>query len=130
MKPYSNYNDYKPNSTISDDFREQNIKYTLSKKDDDLYREENDIVGGVLRVKWVGLPNHGDRWKILNEQSKTLFVIEGSKLSKKERLFLRSIDGFNFLIAQFKGGLRSFNALKMAIKQKLKKSSKKTSRKT
>lgn len=124
MKPYQNYNDYRQTSTISDDFREQNIKYTLSKRDDDLYREENDIITGVLRIKWIGLPNRGDRWKILDQHNKILFVLEGSKLTKKERTFLRSIDGFNFLITQFKGGARSLNALKLALKKQMKKNSK------
>ena len=113
---------YEQNATISDDFKEQNIKYTLSKHDDDLYHEENNVAGKVLRVKWIKLPNKGDRWKILDENNRALFVVEGNKLSKKERAFLRTVDGFNFLIKQFKDGAQSFNKLKTAIKNNMKKS--------
>lgn len=105
------------NSTISDDFREQNIKYTLSKREDDLFREENNIVGKVLRVKWVKLPRNGNRWKIVDEHNKVLLVIEGSKFGKKEQAFLQTVDGFNFLIKHFKSGVKSVNGFKLALKK-------------
>ncbi len=111
---------YEQNSTISDDFKEQNIKYTLSKREDDLYHEEDDIAGKVLRIKWIKLPNKGNRWKILDESNKVLFVVEGSKFGKKEQAFLHTLEGFNFLIQQFKRGIKSVHALKMAMKQNMK----------
>lgn len=114
---------YEQGSTISDDFKEQTIKYTLSKKDDDLYHEEDNILFKVIRVKRIGMPNREEKWKIFDE-NKVIFVVEGHKLAKKERAFLRGIDGVNFLIGEFKRGVKSFNALKIAIKKVMKKSKK------
>lgn len=105
--------------TISDDFKEQNIKYTLSKREDDLYREENNIAGKVLRVKWIKLPRNGNRWKIVDEHNKVLWIIEGSKLGKKEQTYLRTAEGFNFLIQQFKSGVKSMQGLKLTLKKVL-----------
>jgi hypothetical protein len=110
---------YEPNSTISDDFREQNIKFTLSKHEDDLYNEEDDKIYKVIRVKRVGMPARGEKWKIFNDME-LIATIEGHKLTKKEKIFLRSIDGINFLIWQFKTGIKSFNAIKKAIRAQIK----------
>lgn len=105
--------------SITDEVKEQNTKYSLSKFDYDLYHEEDDVAEKVVRVKRVALPNKGERWKIM-EDNKLVFSVEGTKLTNKEKEFLRSIDGVNFLIAQAKSGIKSFNALKTEIKKKLK----------
>jgi|ERR1700722_5716614 len=97
----------------------QNVKNVLSKFDFDLFKEEEDVVEKVVRVKRVSLPNKGERWKIL-ENNKAVFIVEGSKISKKEKEFLRSIDGFNFLIAQAKLGIKSLNKLKVELKKLVK----------
>lgn len=104
---------------VTEEFKDQNSKYNLSKFEFDLYHEEDDIAEKVIRVQRVSMPNKGEKWKIF-ENSKVVFVIEGTKLTKKEREFLHTPDGFNFLIAQFKQGIKSFNALKTEIKKKLK----------
>ena len=58
-------------------------------------------------------------WKIF-EDNKVMFIVEGAKLTNKEKDFLRTVDGVNFLIAQYKQGIKSFNSLKNEIKKKLK----------
>ena len=103
---------------VTEEFKERNQKYNLSKFEFDLYHEEYDVVEKIIRVKRVSLPNKGEKWKIM-EDSKVVFVVEGAKLSSKERDFLRTPDGFNFLIAQGKAGVKSFNALKKEIKKKI-----------
>lgn len=107
------------NQTISDSFKEQNVKFVLSKKEDDLYHDEDNIVHKLIRVKRVGMPNKGEKWKIVDE-NKVIFTLDGHKLTKKERAFLYTIDGVNFLIEQFKTGAKSFNAIKTALKFQLK----------
>jgi len=115
---------YEQNPTISDDFKEQNIKYTLSKHEDDLYNDEDNIAFRVIRVKRIGMPARGEKWRIF-EDAKVIFTIDGHKLTKKEKEFLRTIDGINFLMSEFKTGPKSFNAIKKAIKIKLKPKQKK-----
>lgn len=115
----SNKNNSDATVSITDEVKEQNTKYNLSKFDYDLYHEEDDISEKVVRIKRVSLPNKGERWKIM-EDNKLVFTVEGTKLTNKEREFLRSIDGVNFLIAQAKSGIKSFNALKSEIKKRIK----------
>jgi len=100
----------------SEDFKDHPFKQ--SKFEYDLYHEEDDKIEKIVRVKRFNLPNKGERWKIF-EDAKVMFIVEGEKLGKKEKEFLRTADGFNFLIKQYKIGIKSFNALKTAIKEKL-----------
>lgn len=101
-----------------EEFKDQNIKYVLSKHEYDLYHEEDDVPTKVIRVKRFALPNKGERWKIF-EDTKVVYTLEGAKLTIKEREFLHTIDGLNFLIAQYKQGIASFSALKNEIKKAL-----------
>lgn len=104
---------------VTEEFKDQNQKYNLSKFEFDLYHEEDDKIETVIRVKRVTMPNKGEKWKIF-EDNKVMFVVEGSKLTNKEKEFLHTVDGINFLIAQYKVGIKSFNSLKAEIKKKLK----------
>lgn len=106
-------------TSTTEDFKEQNSKYNLSKFEYDLYHEEDDKTEKIIRVKRFSMPNKEEKWKIF-EDNKIIFIVEGSKLGKKEKDFLRSIDGVNFLIEQHKIGIKSFNYLKNEIKKKLK----------
>ena len=105
--------------TVENEFKEQNLKYNLSKFEYDLYHEEDDVPEKIISVKRITLPNDGERWKVF-ENSKAMFVIEGTKLTKKEKTFLRTVDGVNFIIQRYKLGINSFNHFKTELKKKLK----------
>ncbi len=99
--------------------KDQNVKYILSKFDFDLFDEESNKPTKVIRVKRFNLPNKGEKWKIL-EDTKVIFVVEGAKISVKEKEFLRTADGVNFLIQRAKEGIKSLNSLRAEIKNILK----------
>lgn len=104
---------------VGEENKDQNIRYSLSKFEHDLFHEEDHVSEKVIRVKRMELPNKGEKWKIF-EDTKVLFIVEGNKLNKKEREFLRTVDGVNFLIGQGKIGIKSFNSLKNEIRKRLK----------
>src|ERR1700722_5392960 len=95
------------------DFNDPGLKYNL-----DLYHEEDDIAEKVIRVKRMSLPNDGNRWKIM-ENDKVIFTIEGTDLTKREREYLLTIDGFNFILLQAKTGIESLTAFRQALKIQL-----------
>src|SRR4051812_43367681 len=99
--------------------KDQNVKYILSKFDYDLFDEESNIPSKVYRVKRVSMPNKGEKWKIF-EDSKVVFTIESTKISAKEKDFLRSVDGINFLMDKAKAGIKSLNWLRIEIKKFIK----------
>ena len=104
---------------VEAELKDQNLKYNLSKFEYDLFHDEDNVVEKIIRVKRFSLPNDGEQWKIY-ENNKALLTIEGKNLTKKEKSFLRTIDGVNFLINQYKLGINSFNHLKIELKKKLK----------
>lgn len=116
-----------PNSSetshVQDDIRSHSFKQNLSKFEYDLYHEEDDIVTQVIRIKRTGSSDRNEKWKIF-DNSKVIFTVEGIKISKKEREFLRGIGGINFLIAQAKIGIKSLNKLRVELKKVMPKSSK------
>jgi len=108
-----------PDSAITmptDEIRERTFKQNLSKFEHDLYCEEDNIIEKVIRVKRIGMPNKGEKWRVF-ENNKAIFTIEGVKISKKEKEFLRTIDGVSFIIAQAKIGIKSFNNLRTELKK-------------
>ena len=111
-----------PDPIQAEDFKDQNLKYNLSKFEYDLYHDEDNVAEKIIRVKRYSLPNDGERWKIF-EDNKVMFVIEGAKLTKKEKAFLRTVDGVSFLISQYKNGINSFNHLKTEMRNKINSSS-------
>lgn len=93
-------------------------KFPLSKADFELYDETKAVPARVMRVKRMSSAAKGERWRFIeNEELK--FILDGSKLSKKECTFLRTIEGVNFLIAEFKVGFKSFNELRSRLKKKI-----------
>jgi len=103
-------------STSTEEFKDQSVKHNFSKFEHDLYHEEDDVALPVVRVKRISLPNKGDKWKIIHD-NKVIFIIEGSKLLKKEKEFLQTLDGFNFILARAKAGIKSLNAFRTELKK-------------
>lgn len=91
-------------------------KQILSKNDAELYDEESNVVHPVYRIKRTA--GKDEKWKIFKD-NKPIMTVDGSKLSSKERDFLRGVDGVKFLLAECKIGLTSFSALKKKIKEAL-----------
>ena len=111
--------DTSPAPISSEEMKELGQRHPLSKFEYDLYHEEDYVTLPVIRVKRTSTSNKIEKWKIF-ENNTAVFVVEGAKLSNKEKEFLRTPDGFNFLISEYKAGIKSFNSLKISIKKKLK----------
>jgi hypothetical protein len=101
---------------VTEEFKEQNQKYNLSKFEFDLYHEEYDVAEQVIRVRRAAMPNKGEKWKVMID-NKLVFTIESTKISKKEREYLQTIEGFNFILAQAKIGIKSLNSFRTELKK-------------
>src|ERR1035437_1841017 len=106
-------------TSTEEDHKIKNLPFSFNKFDHDLYQEDDDITYPIFRVKRIATSNKIERWKFYQD-SKVVFTLEGSKISKKEKEFLRTIDGVNFLLVECKKGIKSLNSLKIEIKKKLK----------
>ena len=76
-------------------------KFTLSNKDFELFDENRNKPSDVVRVKRTSTNLKGERWRIfLND--KVAFTIEGSKITKKDCAFLRTVEGTTWIMREFK----------------------------
>lgn len=103
-------------SSGGEEVKDQNFKHNYSKFEHDLYHEEEDIALPVIRVKKINLPNKGEKWKVMSD-NKLVFLIESNKISKKEKQFLQTIEGFNFILNQAKIGIKSLNNFRIELKK-------------
>ena len=102
--------------TYDNESKEVNGKVILSKFDYELFDEEKNIASKMIRVKRNFSNAKGESWKIY-EDDKVVFVLDGNKLTKKERDYLRTADGFSFLLQEAKSGVRSLNSIKNKLKK-------------
>lgn len=85
----------------------------------DLFKDEDAVPLPVIRVKYFRSSNKTERWKFFHN-TKNVFTLEGEKISKKEREFLHSVEGIQFLIVQGKSGNFTVSGLRKEMRAKLK----------
>jgi hypothetical protein len=106
-----------PIQSNADDNKEHN-KFTLNKHEFDLFHEEDNIVHRLIRVKRFAT-SKDEKWKIFDD-NKVIMIIEGQKLTAKEKEFLRTVNGSKWLLSKAKEGIKSLNLLKNEIKKQIK----------
>lgn len=103
--------------------KEQNNKLILSNYDYDLYHDEDNVANKVIRIKKFGNPSKGEKWKIF-EDTKIVLTLDGIKFTNKEKSYFYTIEGINFLINQYKSGIKTVSGIKKNLKQVLDKNKK------
>lgn len=105
--------DKKNNSDEEYSIDESNL---LSIKDNELFKDEDYVPYSLIRVKKTESKNSED-WNIMEDSNITL-IIKGDRFNNKEKKFLRSPEGFKFIINGYKMGWRSVNKFKQNLKLK------------
>lgn len=93
---------------------EEDIMTALYKLDSELFDEESNVVHKLINVRRIELPQNGEDWEIL-EDNKVMFTVKGVKLTKKQRSFLRSLQGISSLMELYKEGQINMNKIKKKI---------------
>ena|ERR1700685_2797026 len=114
-------NNQPPSSFESFDIHEyQGTKTNIHRFDyDDLFDEAKNVIEDVFRVKHSSSPKRGEKWKVF-KNNEVVVELDGSKLTKKDCEFLRSLDGVRWLITHAKADIKSIKNIS-AIKTTLKK---------
>jgi hypothetical protein len=85
--------------------------------DNELFKDEDDIVYDTVSVKRTSSTRHGENWDIL-VNGKSSLKLKGDRFTKKEKEFLRTPAGVQFVIAEFKNGCSSINKFKQMMRDK------------
>ena len=118
---YKSISNQENNFTIDTVHNEQGYpSLKLSKNDFELYDNEKSLPASLYRVKRTSTAGKGERWRLMRDDE-LLFVLEGKTLSKKEKEFLRTVEGVSFLTSQIKMNIPTLSKLRTAIKIEVKK---------
>jgi hypothetical protein len=93
---------------------EETMKYSSTMIDDKLFDEEDNVVHKLINIKRVSLPQGGEDWEVL-EDGKVVLVVKGIRLTKKQKSVLRTADGLNMLIAEYKAGNKAITYIKKKL---------------
>ncbi|KKN70835.1 hypothetical protein LCGC14_0427270 [marine sediment metagenome] len=90
-------------------------KLSLS-ADNELFDEESNVIHRLIRVKLVPLPNGGENWEVSNDNEVSL-VVPGVRLTKREKSVLKTAQGINLLMYEYKLGNRSVANIKAKLRE-------------
>ena len=82
--------------------------------DGELFKEYERIRHKVIQVKRTEKIKEGEVWKIL-EDGKLILSLNSNRFTNKEKDFLRTPEGFKYLINGYKDGWRTINKFKQHI---------------
>lgn len=94
--------------------------FHLSKMDNDLFKEDNNVINTVFRVKRKETKKSGESWHIFSDDLEIL-EIKAYRLSKAEKEFFRGVEGIKFLLECAKNNVLTVVKVKEALKLKDKK---------
>lgn len=87
--------------------KNKNVKFSLSKYEFSLYKEGDAFPSELIRIKRF-VTKDEECWKFfINSNpeminSNPIFILNSKDFNKKQIDFLRSVDGFQFLVEEFK----------------------------
>lgn len=103
-----------------EDFSLDESKYPRSnslRRETELFRDQDYVPHDMVSVKRIDL-NSGQDWQILLNK-KTVLILNGSRFTSKERDFLGTVSGMNFIISGYKNGWKSVSEFKRQIKKRI-----------
>ena len=88
------------------------------KQDCELYHDDDNVPGSIVRVKRTETKKGDESWKIfLNDEE--YLVLKGSRFTEKERGYLRGAAGMLFMISGTKDGWDSVSEFKRQLKDRI-----------
>lgn len=92
--------------------------FHILRADNELFNEEANIALPIINVKRVKLPRNGEDWEVI-ENGQVVLTLKGTRFTNPEKTFLRTVEGMQFLMAQYKSGKKSVVKIKEEIKKVL-----------
>lgn len=92
---------------------------TSLRQDNELFDEESYKPGTLISVKrHVFSSSKEEDWGIYSDKT-CVMNLKGSRFSKKEKEFLRTVNGVNFIISGYKSGWKNISEFKRMIKKSM-----------
>lgn len=82
-----------------------------------LYKDEDNVVLPVIRIRRI-TGEKREKWRCYQGDREVL-TVEAAKLTVREKEFLRTPEGFTFLLGQCKAGIATVSRFRQALKARL-----------
>lgn len=105
------------NSEKDDEYTVDESNNSSLLKDNELFKIEDYIPYNIIRVKRISKTKGSEDWKILENNEEAL-TLSGTRFNNKEKTFLRSPEGFKYIVDGYKKGWRSINKFKQNLTTK------------
>ncbi len=103
---------------VNDSIDNEKRNFQFLKTNNELFNEDSYITHKIVNVKRVNLPNKEEGWEIW-EDNKLSLNLKGEYFNTTEKKFLQTIEGMQFLIAEYKAGCTSVLKIKNRLSQVL-----------
>jgi hypothetical protein len=101
-----------------EDIESMSMKQTvLNNHNNELFNDESYVVHKLINVKRVVLPKNGENWEII-EDGRIIFTLKGVRLTNKEKAMLRTAEGIQLLMNEYKTGNTSVANIRQKLKKK------------
>jgi hypothetical protein len=112
---------YTNNKYINHDYLEEGMETINTLRpslrvDNELFDEESHIVHRLISAKLIELPNGGESWEI-SDNDEVVLMVPGVRLTKKEKGVLKTVEGLEILIREYKAGNKSVAKIKAKLKE-------------
>ena len=84
--------------------------------DNELFDEELHVVHRLISARLIELPNGGESWEI-SDNDEIVFTVPGVRLTKKEKSVLKTAEGLEMLIREYKEGNKSVARIKAKLRE-------------
>lgn len=87
------------------------------RQETELFDDGSYIVHELINARRIELSRGGEDWEILKDK-KPVLTLKGVRFTKKERAYLRSVEGMLFIVNGYKLGWKSVSEFKRQLKKK------------
>jgi len=98
-----------------DDMNSPGTKQSL-RVDNELFDEESHVVHRLISAKLIKLPNGGENWEV-SDNDEVVLTIPGVRMTKKEKQVLKTREGLELLMCEYKSGNKSIAKIKAKLKE-------------
>jgi hypothetical protein len=100
---------------VEEDMEAFDMSKASLRTDNELFDDDSYVVHRLINARLVTLPNGGENWEIL-DNDEVMFVVPGVRLTKQEKKALKTANGLNTLLNEYKLGNKSVINIKTKLR--------------
>ena len=100
---------------VEEDMEAFDMSKSSLRTDNELFDDNSYVVHRLINARLVTLPNGGENWEVC-DNDEVMFTVPGVRLTKQEKNVLKTADGLNLLLSEYKLGNKSVVNIKAKLR--------------